>query len=240
MLLPAALGLVGFAINSLPIEIFPGINLVFGGVIAILAALKFGPVAGGVAGLTAGLRTWSSWNEPFPFSAVLYGLEGVWVGWYQKSGGKRGPLTAILAYWVLLGCWLSLGVQTLLLHRPLRMVLILQARSIINGVLVGILIELIILITEVVRRRSRQGSQPARLGLHSLIALVLLTAVVLPMLYTSTRNVENMRERMENDLASSESKDVQAIKSEVESTLQICRRGVETAAALCKIGRAHV
>ena len=89
VLLPAALGLVGFAINSLPIEIFPGVNLVFGGVIAISAALKFGPVAGGVAGLTAGLRTWSSWNEPFPFSAVLYGLEGVWVGWYQKSGGKK-------------------------------------------------------------------------------------------------------------------------------------------------------
>jgi hypothetical protein len=90
VLLPIAIGLVGFAINSLPIEIFPGVQLVFGGVVAILAALKFGPVAGGAAGFTAGLRMWSSWNEPFPFSALLYGLEGVWVGWYRKSRGTGG------------------------------------------------------------------------------------------------------------------------------------------------------
>ncbi|HEV8485218.1 MAG TPA: hypothetical protein VGV87_16865, partial [Blastocatellia bacterium] len=233
VLLPVALGLAGFAINCIPIEIFPGVHLVFGGALAILAAIKFGPVAGGITGLTAGLRTWSLWNQPFPLSAILYGLEGVWVGLYQKRGGKRGPLSAVLTYWVLLGCWLNLAGQIFLLHVPFRLALIMQGRSIINGVLVGILVESIILISEVVRGRSRPRSEPLRLGLHSLIALALLTAIVLPMLYTSTRNVKEMRERMVNDLATSRSRDVQAIRDEVQSILQNYRRGVATAAALC-------
>ena len=232
VLFPIALGLVGFAINCLPIEIYPGVHLVFGGVMAILAALKFGPFAGGIAGLTAGLRTWSLWNQPFPLSAILYGLEGVWVGTYQKRSGKRGPLAAVLAYWLLLGAWLSLAGHIFLFDVPFRLALIMQGRSIINGVLVGILVELIILVSEVIRGRLRYRSEPLRLSLHSLIALVLLTAIALPMLYTSTRNVTDMRERMVNDLASSRSRDVQAIQGETESVLQNFRRGVATAAAL--------
>ena len=229
---PIALGLVGFAINCLPIEIYPSVHLVFGGVMAILAALKFGPFAGGIAGLTAGLRTWSLWNQPFPLSAILYGLEGIWVGTYQKRSGKRGPLAAILAYWLLLGAWLGLAGHIFLFDVPFRLALIMQGRSIINGVLVGILVELIILVAEVIRGRLRYRREPLRLSLHSLIALVLLTAIALPMLYTSTRNVTDMRERMVNDLASSRSRDVQAIRGETESVLQNYRRGVATAAAL--------
>jgi hypothetical protein len=130
-----------------------------------------------------------------------------------EEQGDRRPLIAILTYWVLLGSWVNLAGQYFLFHLPLRLAFIMQARSVINCVLTGILVELIILITEVVRGRSGPRSQPARLGLHSLISLVLLTAIVLPMLYVSTRNVKNMREVMLNDLAASGSRDVQAIRA---------------------------
>jgi PAS domain S-box-containing protein len=238
---PVAVGLAGFAINSLPIEIFPGVHLVFGSVAAVVVAIWLGPAAGGIAGLVGGLRTWSLWSQPFPFSACLFALEGVWVG-YQTGRTKRGALIAVLSYWVLVGSWLNLAGQVFLFELPLRLAFIVQARSVINGMLTGILVELALLMWQAAARRWRTAdAAPSRPSLQSLVALVLTTVISVPMLYISTRSVQDIRERTMSDLAASGARDVDAIRSEIGALLKNYERGVATAADLCssRYGRAN-
>lgn len=224
--------MIGYAINCLPIEIFPGIRIIFGSVASILAAVKFGPLAGGVSGFVAGLRMSSLEAQPFPLGACLYALEGVWVG-YRTKKYKRRVLTATLSYWLFLGSWLSLAIQLFLDRLPLQLALILQARSIINGMLAGILVESGIMVYEILRRqRSRNTSQPARLSLSALITLATTALISLPLLYISTSSIQSVREKMLSDLTASSSRDVAAVEAEVRTLMNGYERGLDLAGTL--------
>ena len=177
------MGLVGYAVNALPIEIVPGVKLLFGSALAVLAAIRFGPAAGGVAGVIAGSHTWSAWAEPLPISAVLYGLEGVWVGYRTRVAPKRGPIGAILSYWILVGAWLTLALYLLLLHVSPELALTAALRSLINGFLTGMLVELVLVLYEVVRKQWFRQDRTGRLGHNAVAALVLLIIIAGPMLY---------------------------------------------------------
>ena len=230
--IPLAFGVAGYAINCMPIEIFPGIHLIFGSIASIIAAMKFGPYVGGVAGLVAGLRTWSLWNQPLPFSACLYALESVWVGHLSKRG-KWAPLTTIFLYWLLLGAWLNLAGQLLLHGLPLRLALIVQARSVINGMLTSLLLESGILIYEIIRRRrARAEDRPAQLSLNSLVTLVMAATITLPLLYITTNSILNVREKMMSDLKASSMRDVAAVETEVRALVRDHERGLLFAASL--------
>jgi PAS domain S-box-containing protein len=225
-----ACGLGGYAVNCLPVEIFPGIHLIFGSLVTLVAAMRYGPAAGGVAGLMAGLRTWTLWHQPLPVSAVLYALEGVWVG-RQMQTPRRGPLTTTLAYWLLIGGWLNLAGQLFITHLPLRLAMIVQARSIINGLLVGMLLELGLLIYEVVRQRS-QPQRPARLSLNALVTLVMVATISLPMLYISTSSIQHVRERLTSDMTTSAMRDVASIEFECRALLEHQEHNLKFVAAL--------
>lgn len=225
------IGLAGLVVNLFPVEIFPGVHLMLGSTLGILAGLKFGPAGGGVAGLIAGLPTISLWHQSFPFSALLFALEGSWVG-YATKRGKRGPLAAALSYWLLLGSWLTLAGQLVLFGDPASLAFIIQARSLINGILSGLLVEIAIWGFEVFRRwRPRSVDEPAKLRLESLVTIILASVIALPLLYISTTNARNMRERMMSDLSASALGDVSGVRHDVEVLLQNYKRAVAVAAA---------
>lgn len=230
MALGLAFGLGGYAVNCLPVEISPGIHLIFGSLVTLVAAMRYGPAAGGIAGLVAGLRTWILWQQPLPVSAVLYALEGIWVG-QQSLGRRRGPLMATLTYWLLLGGWLNLAGQLLITHLPLRLAMIVQARSIINGLLVGMLLELGLLLYEIVGRRS-QPQRPARLSLNGLVTLVMAATISLPLLYISTSSIKHVHERLTSDMTASAMRDVASIESECRALLEHEEHNVKFVAAL--------
>jgi PAS domain S-box-containing protein len=225
-----ALGLVGLAINLLPFEILPGLHLIFGSVFAILAAVKYGAAAGSLAGLIAGLPTGSVRVEPFLLSALLGAGEGAWVGRRTRSG-KREPFAAVLSYWLLIGAWLGLAGQLFIMRIPLREALILQARSVINAILAGMLVELGLLVYEVIWRRQGQPG-PERFTLRSLATLILTSLLTFPLLYISTHDANSERERMMSDMAVSSAVDVRSVEIEVRTLLESHSRGLKTAASL--------
>ncbi len=231
-MISVALGVIGYGINCLPVELFPGMVFIFGSAMSILAAVRFGPAAGGVAGLIAGIRTWALWpQQPFPFSAVLYCLEGVTVG-YLTRRGKRGAMSAVLMYWVMGGAWLGFLCQWLILGLTARIAIIWQLRSILNGLLAGMAVEIGMIVYEIVRRRRAETDEPARLRLLSIITVVLVASITLPLLYISVNNVNDVRERMMSDLAASSSRSVRLVEDEAQSLLDERERAVETAVSL--------
>jgi PAS domain S-box-containing protein len=228
--LTLAFGLGGYAVNCLPVEIFPGIHLIFGSTVTLIVAMRYGPAAGAGAGLLAGLRTWTLWHQPLPVSALLYAFEGGWVGWQMRTR-RRSPLTATLAYWLLIGGWLNLAGQLLVIHLPLRLAMIVQARSIINGLLAAMLLEFGQLIYEAIRRRS-QPQRPARLSLNALVTLVMAATISLPLLYISTSSIQRVRVRLTSETSTSTMRDVAAIESECRALLAHQERGLKFVAAL--------
>jgi PAS domain S-box-containing protein len=228
----SVLALAGFALNCLPLEVFPGVHLALGSALGIFAALRHGPMAGGVIGFLAALPTLVLWRQTFPLSPLLYAAEGVWVG-YATKADKRGPLAAALSYWLLAGSWLALAVSLVLWRLPLTLAVIFQARSIINGLLAGLVVSVYVSASQAVRRRRDVARrEPATFSLESLITIVLATLIALPTLYVFGGAARRARERMIDELLASSARDVGAVEGEVSGLLQNYRKGVAIAAAM--------
>jgi PAS domain S-box-containing protein len=226
------LGLSGFAANGLPLEIFPGIHLILGNAVAIWAASRWGPVAGATVGLTAGLRTWSLWHQPLPWSALLYGLEGLWVGHAARRRGS-GPLVSTLSYWLFAGSWLNLIGQIAVIGLPLRLALIIQARSVVNGLLVGALVETsLLLATGLSAGRARRGASHPRPDLQTVVTLALTIMSSVPILFVSIRGAQRMLDTTLGDLVAQTERDVAAVEAHVRTLVESYQRGIETAATL--------
>jgi PAS domain S-box-containing protein len=227
-----ALAVAGLLLNLAPVEVFPGIHFVFGAAFALVAAVRYGPVAGGLVGFVAALPTWSLWSQPLPLSALLYGLEGVWVG-IATRGGRRGPLAAALAYWLLLGSWLNLAFQLAIVGLSLQIAIVIQCRSIINGLLVAMVVELGLLAYHAVWRHRRGASAPSRRPtFQSLVALVLTALISLPILGITIRNGRSFSDQRVAGLEAEVERGVQSLRGEVGALVSSYSRGVATAAEI--------
>ncbi len=232
----AVLAAAGLGLDLLPLEILPGVHLVFGGLFALLAAVWFGPVAGGLVGFAAALPTWSLWHQPLPLSALLYGLEGVWVGVALRAQHRRGLLPAVLAYWLLLGSWLNLVVQLTISGLALPVALIIQCRSIVNGLLVAILAELVLRTGQLIahHRAGRRSDRLRAPDFESLVSLALVAMVSLPILWIAVRSARSLVEQRLAEQAERVSRNVGSIEAQVTTLMESYARGVSTAAALAR------
>lgn len=226
-------GLAGAAINLFPLEIFPGVHLVFGCVFSIAAAVLFGPVAGFSAGFVAGLPTWWLWQQPLPYSAGFYALEGVWVGFASRRG-QRGSLVPVLLYWLLVGVWLNAAVQFWVIKFPPVTVLIIQIRSLINGLLAGLAVEVGWAAADIARCWLSRSHTLPRLTLESVITLLLTVVITAPLLFMLTHNAKEVGERTLNGWAANAVKEVESVKEEVAALIASYERGVATAGAMVK------
>src|SRR5690606_35865112 len=95
-----ALGLAGYLLNLLPVQLSPGTDMVFGGIPALLAAVAFGPILGFVAEGLAAARTVEIWGHPYGW--LNFTLEATVVGLIVHWRGSR-PMVADLVFWAALG-----------------------------------------------------------------------------------------------------------------------------------------
>jgi two-component system, cell cycle sensor histidine kinase and response regulator CckA len=89
-------GAVGFALNGFLIQIFQNIEIIIGGVCALLVALTLGPGYGAAAAALAAARTILLWRHPY--AVVFYVPEAFVVGWLKRRGVS--PLLADFGYWI--------------------------------------------------------------------------------------------------------------------------------------------
>lgn len=181
LLIGLAAGLIGFAINCLPLPLFPGIHLIFGSAVTLVFAARRGVATGGVAGLVAGASTWWLWNQPFPSSALLLGVEGAWVGWLCRRGERpRRPLYAALTYWLLIGSWSNLLVQHYAFHLTWQTSIVIVLRSVVNGFFCALIAEALLGALFYVRQRKGRQDESFNLSLSAVLRLVLLLGACLP------------------------------------------------------------
>lgn len=227
-----ALGLVGYLVNLAPVEIFPGVHLVFGSVCSIAAAVLCGPVGGGAAGFMSGLRLWSLWQQPVPVSALLHLLEGVWVGRSSRSGREQGILTSTLLFWLLVGNWVHGGLLYWLMKSSISTVLMTVTRGFVNALLAGLVVEVGRAAAAILK--SRLGDEPKmpEVRLATILTLLLMTSITLPVLFILVRDGREVRARLLVELRGQAAKDVASVRDEVATLLTNYQRGVATVSAM--------
>lgn len=102
------LGLLGFAGNWFKFELFFNVDFLFGSLFVMLALVRFGAVAGIIAGVIASSCTFLLWNHPW--AIIIMTAEAVFVAWRLRAG-KRDCLTADIIFW--LGIGLPLAYKTI-------------------------------------------------------------------------------------------------------------------------------
>jgi signal transduction histidine kinase len=169
------LGLVGLALNLLPIELSPGTELVLGGVPYLLAAAALGPLPGAAAAAIASVRTIPLWHHPYAW--LISCLEAAVVGLLMRRWGRRA-LVADLAYWVVLGVPLLCLTYGVLLRVHGTTLVVLALKQALNGLVDAVAVELLLLLPPVRWVLRVRGAT----RLQSALAAVVVTAAVLPAL----------------------------------------------------------
>jgi signal transduction histidine kinase len=192
------LGGAGFVLNMAPLPLSPGIDLVFGGVAVLLAAVALGPAPGLVAAIIAGSRTVWLWGHPWAW--LIFSLEGLAVGWLAQRRGHR-PIVAVLVFWIVLGAPLAYLFYSVVLGLPAPALTVILLKQPFNALVNAVAVEALLLMPAL-RGALGLARSPQ---LRSTLAVVVVVSAVVPALAFGvwsggrewSRNVERARERVQ-------------------------------------------
>lgn len=171
----ALLGAAGFLIDLLPVSLAPGTDLVFGGVMYLMAAAAFGAGPGLLAGAIASAHT--LWRLGHPIGWLLAGLEAAAVGLLVRRWALR-PLVADMVFWLLLGVPLLFLTDRLVQGISGASAHVVFLKHPFNGMVCALAAEGLLLAPPV-RRAMRLLRSPE---LRSAVAVTVTLAAVLPAL----------------------------------------------------------
>jgi len=93
-----ALGIIG---NLLNIELFFGVNFLFGSILTMISVRTFGIFGGTLAGIAIGSYTYFLWGHPY--AIFIFGLEAFIVGFVVRALKKENMALVDLGYWLVIG-----------------------------------------------------------------------------------------------------------------------------------------
>jgi signal transduction histidine kinase/CheY-like chemotaxis protein len=197
LLLCVAAGALGLLINSCNVSILPDARLFFGGIVYLAAALRFGPLWGGiVAAISCGPVAASLGL----FATGLLVAEAIAIGALARKG-VQAPL-AELIYWSVLGTPLSICVYVFWLHQPSPLCWISIVTCPLNGFINAILAPFVDALVPAANRRrmTLRGHLSQRFVLLATIPLIPLT-IVTGRLYVDRQSWDARQEIEEAALA---------------------------------------
>ncbi|MCE1226290.1 MAG: hybrid sensor histidine kinase/response regulator, partial [Geobacteraceae bacterium] len=175
LLLGLLFGLAGFCLNWFKLELFFGVDFLFGSIVTMVALQRFGLISGLTAALIASLATLFHWHHPW--AILVFSAEAVLV--YLLVNRRRfSLLNADMLFWFtggLLLVWLF--YHHLMGFAPLATLMIALKQG-VNGIFNTLLAKGICLLPWVTKRDTRQQKPALReLLFVGLAALVLVPAL---------------------------------------------------------------
>ncbi|MEQ8604785.1 MAG: PAS domain S-box protein [Marivibrio sp.] len=188
-----ALALLG---NHFAINVFYGVDLIFGSVATMIAAVLLGPLAALTTALAAGSYTFFLWGHPY--ALLIFALEGLAVALLYR-GGLRNLVIADMVYWAAIGGPLVLLFYGGVLGLDGEAVAQIALKQPINGLFNALLAGCILLALQVGRAwfRAEDRLGPPTLGallFHALLGAIMLSGAA-PIIY------DNRTLRAEEELA---------------------------------------
>jgi signal transduction histidine kinase/CheY-like chemotaxis protein len=227
----AAAASLGILINLCKITILPDVRLFFGGIAYLAAALRYGPIAGGLVALIGCAPAVAALA---PIGAATLVAEAVVVGILVKRG-IQAPLAELL-YWAILGGPALVVIYVIWLHYPSPLCWVLVITYPLNGFLNVILAELVNALVPI--RGGAATSRPRltlrahlsqRFILVATVPLMLLT-IVTGSLYVA-RQTRDARVEMQEAAA--------AVGQNVDAVVIRHQSGVQLLAGMLGPGETH-
>ncbi len=170
-------GLLGLALNALPIPVIGNIHFRLGGLLAVLLALECGPWLGAIAAALAGLGTGFA---NIPIALPVTSAEAIALGY-----GSRRKMSAIIssfAYWVVLGVPCLALVCFLILKKATYESWEVMFQWSLNGVANVMIAEVLRLFLPMGKLLGEERDDSASPPLRVQIGRVLIIATLLPLL----------------------------------------------------------
>lgn len=166
------LGLLGFAGNWFKFELFFNVDFLFGSLFVMLAVIRFGTVAGVIAGAVAASCTFLLWNHPW--AIIILTLEAAFVAWRFRLD-REDLLTIDIFFWLFIGApliWLFYSGILLVGNQSALLIVLKQS---VNGVFNALLASAIHLL---LRIRSRNPYECP--SFQEILFITMVTIILIP------------------------------------------------------------
>ncbi|MFT5660019.1 MAG: diguanylate cyclase (GGDEF)-like protein/PAS domain S-box-containing protein [Sulfurimonas sp.] len=190
ILLFTTLGLLG---NFYNVEMFFGVNQIFGSIFIFLSLYYFGISIGLIVAIAVQSSTIYLWGHPYAFYSFV--LEALVVGILLKWRIKNIFIADIM-YWLVIGIWLVplfYGEFIGLADNQVELIMLKQPA---NGILNALLASVIIIIFS--RFNILQKNIKDKITLHNLIFIVIMTSIALSLFTTANLISKNTFEHFKN------------------------------------------
>ncbi len=178
VLIAVGAGVLGFALNLLPIPILGNNRLLLGGIAALLIALEVSPWWGALAALIAASQVYFFGGAITPM--VVFAVEAICLGFLARR--KFPPLIASLMYWIVLGLPLYLCIEFVLLRSPAVHVRGHIVQAVFSELASLLLVELLLLTLPWGTWLKTSDPATGRLRFSTQITKITVLAVTLPLM----------------------------------------------------------
>jgi len=210
------LGVLG---NHLNIELFFGVNFLFGSIATMIAVRASGTLWGTVVGIAIGAYTYFLWGHPY--AIYIFGLEAFVVGFVVCALKKDNMVLADVGFWLVIGMPLVWVLYTYQLSLPETPVKLIALKQTINGIVNTFVATLFLqfapqgLLGVGVRKGSAKRSLTIKAAMNNIIA----TFFILPMIVSITLFGNDELKQIQANLQSHVSDEARDIGHELSSVL---------------------
>ena len=188
--------------NALSVELFYGVEFIFGSIAMFIAVARLGLWPAVAVGLAGGLQTLHAWGHPV--ALVTFTLEALVVaGLYRR--GWHNLVIADLAFWLALGVPLVLLGYLFLVDMPPAAAALVAIKQPLNGLFNALVASLLLLgHSQLLLRRGRNWTEnPGQLSgviFHVLLAIILVAGAV-PTILQGQHQQTQLIDRLEGELS---------------------------------------
>ena len=212
-----ALGVLG---NHLNIELFFGVNFLFGSIATMITVRATGTLWGTVVGIAVGSYTYFLWGHPY--AICIFGLEALIVGFLINKLKSDNLIVADIVYWLVIGAPLVWVFYTYSLGLPESAVSMIAVKQTINGIANVALANILIQMTPIGRRiigKYIHKTTNWSLGsaINNTIAVFILIPMLGSMIISNIDELEEIQEMLDHHVTDGARQGVTAVQTTLHS-----------------------
>lgn len=196
------LGIVGFLVligylgNYFKIELFFGVDFLFGSIAVLLILSLYGWIPGAIAAVITSIYTLLVWGHPY--AMVIFTAEALFISWQTRRQFKNLVFLDSI-YWLMLGIPLVLLFYGQVMAMPWQSALVIAFKQAVNGIFNALVASLLLAHTPLFRLASRRYIKRA-ISLQQTLFNWLIAFVLVPTLLITIVNSRLLIGQIETDV----------------------------------------
>ncbi|MEQ6885793.1 ATP-binding protein [Salicola sp. Rm-C-2C1-2] len=187
--------------NMATIPLFFGVDLIFGSVAVVIAAMLLGVIPAALVAAAGGLYTVTLWGHPY--ALIIFIAEAIVVAWlYHRK--KLNPVVGDALFWLIAGAPLVYGFYNSVMGMPAEAVTTILFKQPLNGIFNALLAGTVIMFARLLGATrgflSGQGAKTVDVFFYAFFSLVLIAGAA-PIIYEAHSQLWEEQERMSQQLA---------------------------------------